>query len=61
MLHIESSLTSIGIENLEFRVLSPGNNKDAIPLDATIFKAISPLDPKAAESNFHKNVFPVLP
>lgn len=60
MLQVESSLTEMGITNLECAVLPLGSSNQAIPLDAT-FKTISPLDFKAADIVFHKNVFPVPP
>ncbi|KAF8098093.1 hypothetical protein N665_0274s0001 [Sinapis alba] len=37
-------------------VLPPGNNNEAIPLDAT-FSTISPLSRIAADRIFHKKVF----
>jgi hypothetical protein len=36
MLHVEFSNVGTGILNLELAVLPPGNNNDAMPLDATV-------------------------
>jgi hypothetical protein len=44
----------------ECAVLPPGNNKDAIPLEATV-STIWHFDLKAVDKVFHIKVFPVPP
>lgn len=60
MAQVESSLTFIGIANLECAVLPPVRSRDAIPLEATV-NTISPLERIAADKVFQMNVFPVPP
>jgi len=60
MLQIEFSMVGIGILNFECVVLPPGNNKDAIPLDATV-NTIFLLDLNAEERVLHMKVFHVPP
>src|SRR2546421_11741519 len=60
ILHVEVSLISNGILNLECAVLPPSNNNAAIPDDATA-KAISPSFLTLAKSVLKKKVLPVPP
>ncbi|KAG4980883.1 hypothetical protein JHK82_034128 [Glycine max] len=58
ILHVESSKIGIGILNFECVVLPPSNNKEAMPLEATIIiNLLSALNELA--SAFQMNVFPV--
>ncbi|KAG5032304.1 hypothetical protein JHK82_015882 [Glycine max] len=49
-----------GMTNLECVVLPPGNNNEAILLEATI-KTMPPLDHTTDDKFFHINVLPVPP
>ena len=60
MWHVENLSMDNGIRNLEWAVLPFGNNKDAIPDDATA-KTISLFDLILLIIAFHKYVFPVPP
>ncbi|CAK9260197.1 unnamed protein product [Sphagnum jensenii] len=60
MLQVDSSCRSIGIWNLEWAVLPPGNNKDAIPDEATT-STILPCPHKWDRSVVQTNVLPVPP
>jgi hypothetical protein len=60
MLQVEFSSVGTGILNLEWAVLPPGNNKDAIPLVATV-KTIFCCARKADARVLHIKVFPVPP
>ncbi|KAG5110848.1 hypothetical protein JHK82_040071 [Glycine max] len=60
ILHVESSKIGTEILNFECVVLPPGNNKEAMPLEATIITILlSTLNELA--SAFQMNVFPVPP
>ena len=60
MLHIDSSLIASGMQNVEWLVLPPWSNKDAMPLEATL-SAIIPFALTTADKSFHKYVYPVPP
>jgi len=60
MLQVESSCRSIGILNLEWAVLPPRSNKDAIPDEATA-STILPCPRKRDRSVVQTNVLPVPP
>ncbi|CAK9870938.1 unnamed protein product [Sphagnum jensenii] len=60
MLQIDSSCRSIRILNLEWAVLPPRSNKDAIPDEATI-SMILPCPRRRDKSVFQTNVLPVPP
>ncbi|KAH9560523.1 hypothetical protein CY35_06G109200 [Sphagnum magellanicum] len=60
MLQVDSSCRSIGILNLEWAVLPPRNNKDAIPDEATA-SMILPCPRKWDRSVVQTNVLPVPP
>ncbi|KAG5052114.1 hypothetical protein JHK87_004312 [Glycine soja] len=56
----KSSKTGIGILNFECAVLPPGNNREAIPLEATIITILLSALSELA-SVFQMYVFPVPP
>ncbi|CAM6025369.1 unnamed protein product [Sphagnum balticum] len=60
MLQVDSSCKSIGILNLEWAVLPPRSNKDAIPDDVTA-STILPCPCKQDRSVVQTNVLPVPP
>ncbi|KAH9532273.1 hypothetical protein CY35_19G083200 [Sphagnum magellanicum] len=60
MLQVDSSCKSIGILNLEWAVLLPRSNKDAIPDEATA-STILPCPRKRDGSVVQTNVLPVPP
>ncbi|CAK9276115.1 unnamed protein product [Sphagnum jensenii] len=60
MLQVDSSCRSIGILNLEWAVLPPGSNKDAIPDEATA-STILPCLHRRDKSVVQTNVLPVPP
>ncbi|KAH9569795.1 hypothetical protein CY35_02G009500 [Sphagnum magellanicum] len=60
MLQVDSSCRSIGILNLEWVVLPPRNNKDAIPDEATS-STIFPCPRRQDKSVVQTNVSPVPP
>ena len=60
IVHVESSLISIGIANLECAVLPFGKSVAAIPLEATVI-TISPLALIDEARVFHRKVLPVPP
>ncbi|KAH9556996.1 hypothetical protein CY35_07G062800 [Sphagnum magellanicum] len=60
MLQVDSSCKSIGILNLEWVVLPPGNNKDAIP-DEVIASTILPCPRRRDRSVVQTNVLQVPP
>ncbi|CAN5965008.1 unnamed protein product [Sphagnum jensenii] len=60
MLQVDSLRRSIGILNLEWAVLPPRNNKDAIPDEATT-STILPCHRKQDRSVVQTNVLPVPP
>ncbi|KAH8968659.1 hypothetical protein BDL97_03G140100 [Sphagnum fallax] len=60
MLQVDSSWRSIGILNLEWAVLPPGSNKDAIPDEATT-STILPCPRRRDRSVLQTNVLPVPP
>ncbi|KAH9544883.1 hypothetical protein CY35_12G019400 [Sphagnum magellanicum] len=60
MLQVDSSCRSIGILNLEWVVLPPGSNKDAIPDEATT-STILPCPRRRDRSVVETNVLPVPP
>ncbi|KAH9561327.1 hypothetical protein CY35_05G016500 [Sphagnum magellanicum] len=60
MLQVDSSCRSIGILNLEWAVLPPGSNKDAIPDEATA-STILPCPCRRDRSVVQTNVLPVPP
>ncbi|KAH9551867.1 hypothetical protein CY35_09G035800 [Sphagnum magellanicum] len=60
MLQVDSSCRSIGILNLEWTILSPRSNKDAIPNEATT-STILPCLSKQDKSVIQTNVLPVPP
>ncbi len=60
MLQVQSSCRSIGILNLEWAILSPKSNKDAIPDEATI-STILPCPHKRDRSVVQTNVLSVPP
>ncbi|CAK9871048.1 unnamed protein product [Sphagnum jensenii] len=60
MLQVDSSCRSIGILNLEWAVLSPKSNKDAIPDEATI-STILPCPRTQDISVVQTNVLPIPP
>ncbi|CAM6015528.1 unnamed protein product [Sphagnum balticum] len=60
MLQVDSSCRSIEILNLEWAVLPPRNNKDAIPDEATI-STILPCPRRRDRSVVQTNVLPVPP
>ncbi len=60
MLQVDSSCRSIGILNLEWAVLPPKNNKDAIPDEATA-STILPCPRRWDKSVVQTNVLPVPP
>ncbi|CAK9198919.1 unnamed protein product [Sphagnum troendelagicum] len=60
MLQVDSSCRSIGILNLEWAVLPPGSNEDAIPDDATA-STILLCPRKWDRSVVQTNVLPVPP
>ncbi len=60
MLQVDSSCRSIGILNLEWAVLPPRSNKDAIPDEATT-STILPCPHRRDKSVVQTNVLPVPP
>ncbi|KAH9555556.1 hypothetical protein CY35_08G119900 [Sphagnum magellanicum] len=60
MLQVDSSCRSIEILNLEWAVLPPGSNKDAIPDEATA-STIFPCPRRRDRSVVQTNVLPVPP
>ncbi|KAH8957251.1 hypothetical protein BDL97_07G082200 [Sphagnum fallax] len=60
MLQVDSLCRSIGILNLEWAVLPPRNNKDAIPDEATT-STILPCPRRRDRSVVQTNVLPVPP
>ncbi|KAH9554127.1 hypothetical protein CY35_08G048000 [Sphagnum magellanicum] len=60
MLQVDSSCRSIGILNLEWAVLPPRNNNDAIPNEATA-NTILPCLRRRDKSVVQTNVLPVPP
>ncbi|CAM6023564.1 unnamed protein product [Sphagnum balticum] len=60
MLQVDSSCRSIGILNLEWAVLPPRSNKDAIPDEATA-STILPCPHRRDRSVVQTNVLPVPP
>ncbi|CAK9249694.1 unnamed protein product [Sphagnum jensenii] len=60
MLQVDSSCRSIGILNLEWAVLPPGSNRDAIPDEATA-STILPCPRRRDKSVVQTNVLPVPP
>ncbi len=60
MLQVDSSCKSIGILNLEWAILPPKSNKDAIPDEATV-STILPCPHKQDISVVQTNVLPVPP
>ncbi|KAH8944967.1 hypothetical protein BDL97_12G014900 [Sphagnum fallax] len=60
MLQVDSSWRSIGILNLEWAVLPPGSNKDAIPDEATA-STILPCPRRHDKSVLQTNVLPIPP
>ncbi|KAH9560653.1 hypothetical protein CY35_06G117800 [Sphagnum magellanicum] len=60
MLQVDSSCRSIGILNLEWAVLPPGSNKDAIPDEATA-STILPCPRRRDRIVIQTNVLPVPP
>ncbi|CAM6062534.1 unnamed protein product [Sphagnum tenellum] len=60
MLQVDSSCRSIGILNLEWAVLPPGSNRDAIPNEATA-STILPCSRRRDRSVVQTNVLSVPP
>ncbi|CAK9227532.1 unnamed protein product [Sphagnum troendelagicum] len=60
MLQVDSSCRSIGILNLEWAVLPPGSNRDAIPDEATV-STILPCPHRRDKNVVQTNVLPVPP
>ena len=60
ILHVESSKIGVGTLNFECVVLPSGNNKEVMPLEATIITILL-LALNELASAFQMNVFPIPP
>lgn len=49
MIQVENSFVCKGMQNLEWAILPPSRNKEAIPLEAT-FRTISPSEQRVADN-----------